>query len=60
MEATEVRYPGVRCCSQCGKSNIDELIEGLPFSGYWAAGHELLCDPCMQRMIKETRDEHGR
>lgn len=60
MEETRVRYPGVRCCSQCGRLEIDEYIAGVPFSGYWAAGHELLCDPCMRQLIEESKDDDGR
>lgn len=60
MEESQVKYPGVRCCSQCGRTGIDEYIAGIPFSGLWAAGHELLCDPCMQALIRESKDEHGR
>lgn len=48
--------PAVRACSQCGRDNLDELIAGIPFLGFWAAGNDLLCDPCMRRLIKESRD----
>lgn len=60
MEEAQVKYPGVRCCTQCGRLWIEDYIAGIPFRGMWKSGNELLCDPCMQQLMEEGKDEHGR
>lgn len=49
IKPIDVTLDGIRVCSVCGKSDIDELLAGLPFAGFWVNDNNTLCECCMRK-----------